>query len=152
MSASDVARPPVSASDAGPAARVGAAARVLLALVGGYRRWVSPLLGPHCRFAPTCSAYAAQALAEHGAWRGSWLAASRIGRCHPFHPGGVDPVPLPRARRRTASPPTRPSPAPSPGRASGPRAATMGGTAGGTGQPAGPEPAPAHARPRSSRC
>ena len=67
--------------------------RVLVLLVRGYSRYVSPLLGPHCRFHPTCSAYAAEALERHGAWRGSWLALRRIGRCHPFHPGGLDPVP-----------------------------------------------------------
>jgi uncharacterized protein len=80
----------------------GPVARLLLALVSGYRRWVSPLLGPHCRFHPTCSAYAAQALADHGAGRGSWLAVRRIARCHPFHPGGVDPVPAGRASRRAS--------------------------------------------------
>ncbi len=75
--------------------QVGWAARLLLALVAAYRRWVSPLLGPHCRFGPSCSAYAAQALATHGAARGSWLALRRLARCHPFHPGGHDPVPPP---------------------------------------------------------
>lgn len=75
-------------------------ARLLLALVGGYRRWISPLLGQHCRFAPSCSAYAAEAVVEHGALRGGWLAVRRIGRCHPFHPGGHDPVP---ARRSPSS-------------------------------------------------
>ena len=93
------------------AAPVGPVARVLLALVGGYRRWISPLLGPRCRFAPSCSAYAAQALAVHGAARGSWLAVRRIARCHPFHPGGHDPVPPVRlgvgARRPRVAP--RPS-------------------------------------------
>ncbi|MGI8537036.1 MAG: membrane protein insertion efficiency factor YidD [Mycobacteriales bacterium] len=67
--------------------------RLLLAVVAGYRHWVSPLLGPRCRFAPSCSAYAAEALVIHGAGRGSWLAVRRIARCHPFHPGGHDPVP-----------------------------------------------------------
>lgn len=71
----------------------GPVARLLLALVGAYRRWISPLLGQRCRFAPSCSAYAAEALAVHGAGRGSWLAVRRIARCHPFHPGGYDPVP-----------------------------------------------------------
>ena len=71
-------------------------ARALLAVVRAYSRWISPLLGPHCRFAPTCSAYAAQALQVHGAGRGSWLALRRIARCHPFHPGGHDPVPADR--------------------------------------------------------
>jgi len=73
--------------------RPGPGARVLLALVGLYRRWVSPLLGPHCRFAPSCSAYAVEALTAHGAVRGSWLTLRRLVRCHPFHPGGHDPVP-----------------------------------------------------------
>ena len=85
----------------------GPVARLLLLLVGGYRRWISPLLGPRCRFLPTCSEYAGQALVEHGALRGSWLAVRRIGRCHPFHPGGLDPVPPARRRSATmAAPPT----------------------------------------------
>jgi hypothetical protein len=64
-----------------------------MTLVTGYRYAVSPLLGRHCRFHPTCSAYAVEALERHGALRGGWLAARRIGRCHPWHPGGYDPVP-----------------------------------------------------------
>jgi hypothetical protein len=68
-------------------------------IVTGYRRVVSPLLMPRCRFAPSCSEYALQALAEHGALRGGWLAVRRIVRCHPFHPGGYDPVPPRRATR-----------------------------------------------------
>ncbi len=71
----------------------GLAVRMLLAVLGGYRRWVSPLLGPRCRFLPSCSAYAVQALQRHGAARGGWLTVRRLGRCHPFHPGGHDPVP-----------------------------------------------------------
>jgi putative membrane protein insertion efficiency factor len=74
-------------------ARPSAAARVLMALITGYRRFVSPLLAPRCRFAPSCSAYALEAVREHGALRGTWLAVRRIGRCHPFNPGGFDPVP-----------------------------------------------------------
>ena len=74
-------------------ARPSAAARVLMALITGYRRFISPLLGPRCRFAPSCSAYALEAVREHGALRGTWLAVRRIGRCHPFNPGGFDPVP-----------------------------------------------------------
>jgi putative membrane protein insertion efficiency factor len=70
-----------------------AAARVLMALITGYRRFISPLLGPRCRFAPSCSAYALEAVRGHGALRGTWLAVRRIGRCHPFNPGGFDPVP-----------------------------------------------------------
>jgi putative membrane protein insertion efficiency factor len=69
-------------------------------LVSGYRRSVGALLVPRCRFAPSCSAYALGALAEHGALHGSWLAVRRIGRCHPFHPGGYDPVPLRQAMLR----------------------------------------------------
>jgi uncharacterized protein len=74
-------------------ARPSAAARVLMAVITGYRRFVSPLLGARCRFAPSCSAYALEAVREHGALRGTWLAVRRIGRCHPFNPGGFDPVP-----------------------------------------------------------
>jgi uncharacterized protein len=68
-------------------------ARLLMLPIVGYQRFISPLLGPRCRFAPSCSAYALTALAEHGAARGLWLAVARIARCHPFHPGGYDPVP-----------------------------------------------------------
>jgi putative membrane protein insertion efficiency factor len=67
--------------------------RVLIALVRLYRGAISPLLTPRCRFVPSCSAYAEEALTLHGAVRGSWLTARRIGRCHPFHRGGYDPVP-----------------------------------------------------------
>lgn len=67
--------------------------RVLLALIGLYRRVISPLLGPHCRFAPTCSAYASEAIETHGAFRGGWLALKRLARCHPWSTGGVDHVP-----------------------------------------------------------
>ena len=73
---------------------------VLLALVRGYRRVVSPLLPPRCRFAPSCSAYAEEALRSYGAVRGTWLAVRRVARCHPFNPGGYDPVPQ-RAGVRT---------------------------------------------------
>jgi putative membrane protein insertion efficiency factor len=76
-----------------PLARPGVVARALLLAVEAYRRWVSPLLGPRCRFAPSCSAYATEALRLHGAGRGSWYAVRRVARCHPFHPGGHDPVP-----------------------------------------------------------
>jgi putative membrane protein insertion efficiency factor len=66
---------------------------VLRALIRGYQLIVSPWLGPRCRFYPSCSNYALEALERHGAWRGSGLALRRIGRCHPWHPGGLDPVP-----------------------------------------------------------
>jgi hypothetical protein len=73
---------------------------VLKALVIFYRKFISPLKPPTCRFYPTCSAYALEALEKHGAVRGSVLAARRIVKCHPFHPGGIDPVPPPRPRKR----------------------------------------------------
>ena len=66
---------------------------LLVALLRLYKLVVSPLLPPACRFSPTCSEYAIEAIAEHGALRGSWLALRRLGRCHPWHPGGVDLVP-----------------------------------------------------------
>ena len=58
-----------------------------------YRMAISPLLGPTCRFEPTCSQYGLEALHKHGFLKGLWLTVRRIGRCHPFHPGGYDPVP-----------------------------------------------------------
>jgi len=58
-----------------------------------YQRALSPLLGPRCRFYPSCSSYAIEAIERHGAARGSWLAVRRIARCHPLNEGGLDPVP-----------------------------------------------------------
>ena len=71
--------------------------RLLIGLVALYRRWLSPLMGRHCRFYPTCSHYAEQAIYLHGVPRGAWLALKRISRCHPWSPGGVDRVPARRA-------------------------------------------------------
>jgi uncharacterized protein len=68
-------------------------ARCLRLAVRGYRLLVSPMLAPSCRFFPSCSEYAEQALSRHGALRGGWLAARRLCRCGPWHPGGIDPVP-----------------------------------------------------------
>lgn len=87
--------------------------RLMLAAIRGYQLFVSPLLGPRCRFAPSCSAYAAEAIGAHGAFCGSWLALKRILRCHPLHPGGYDPVPTEGCRHRAAAAPNEPSP-PSP--------------------------------------
>ena len=67
--------------------------RLLLLLVQFYRSWISPLLPPSCRYYPTCSAYAMEAIERYGARRGGWMALKRILRCHPLHAGGYDPVP-----------------------------------------------------------
>lgn len=78
-------------------------ARVLILPIRGYQRFISPLFPPVCRFYPSCSAYAVEALRVHGALYGLWLGIRRIGRCHPFNPGGLDPVPPPRRRRNEES-------------------------------------------------
>lgn len=89
----------------------GPVARALVAAVRFYKKWISPLLPPSCRFEPSCSMYAAEAIAVHGALRGSWLALRRLLRCGPWHPGGYDPVPprTPSGQTRPAQPavPTR---------------------------------------------
>jgi putative membrane protein insertion efficiency factor len=72
-------------------------ASVLSALVHVYRWCIAPLLGPRCRFTPGCSSYALEALQTYGAFRGGWLALCRLSRCHPWHLGGYDPVPAPKA-------------------------------------------------------
>ena len=74
----------------GPA---GVPRRLLATLIRGYQRFVSPALPPSCRFHPSCSQYALEAVTRYGALKGGWLAARRLARCHPFHPGGFDPVP-----------------------------------------------------------
>ena len=66
---------------------------ILITILRAYKFLVSPLLGPRCRFYPSCSEYAMQALEAHGVVRGMWLASRRVLRCHPGHPGGIDPVP-----------------------------------------------------------
>ena len=66
---------------------------VLLWLLRGYQRNISPMKPPSCRFIPTCSAYAVEAVEKYGAAKGAWLALKRLLKCHPFHPGGYDPVP-----------------------------------------------------------
>jgi len=67
--------------------------KLLQLLIRAYQLLLSPFLGNHCRFTPSCSQYASEAIARHGALRGTWLAIKRIGRCHPFCEGGHDPVP-----------------------------------------------------------
>jgi putative membrane protein insertion efficiency factor len=67
--------------------------QALLALIRAYQLLLSPLLGQRCRFYPSCSHYAAEAIRRHGAVKGGWLSLRRVARCHPLHPGGHDPVP-----------------------------------------------------------
>ena len=66
---------------------------LLLGAIRAYRYLLRPMLGANCRFYPSCSDYASEAITRHGAARGAWLAVRRVGRCHPWHPGGYDPVP-----------------------------------------------------------
>ena len=77
--------------------------QVLTSAIRGYQLAIRPMLGANCRFFPSCSDYAREAIERHGAAKGAYLAARRIGRCHPFHPGGYDPVPC----VSTDSPPGR---------------------------------------------
>lgn len=67
--------------------------KLLINVIRVYRYAISPFIGPCCRFHPTCSDYGLQAIEQHGAWKGTWLTVRRISRCHPWHPGGFDPVP-----------------------------------------------------------
>ncbi len=64
----------------------------MILLIRCYQMFISPLLGPHCRFYPTCSAYAIEAIEKKGALKGLWMTIKRLSKCHPFHPGGYDPV------------------------------------------------------------
>jgi hypothetical protein len=66
---------------------------LLTGLIRAYQYLIRPMLGSNCRFAPSCSDYALEAVQKHGALKGGWLALRRISRCHPYHPGGYDPVP-----------------------------------------------------------
>jgi uncharacterized protein len=67
--------------------------RVVMLPIRGYQKFISPGLPPSCRFSPSCSQYALEAVSKHGALKGMWLGARRLVRCHPFNPGGYDPVP-----------------------------------------------------------
>lgn len=84
---------------------------VAIGLIRFYQRAISPWFGPSCRFSPSCSHYACEALQQHGLARGTWLTARRLGRCHPFCAGGFDPVPPARGHRALdAAAPTRSCP------------------------------------------
>jgi putative membrane protein insertion efficiency factor len=76
-----------------------AAQFAMVFIVRGYQVVIGPLLPSSCRYTPSCSEYALEAIDKHGPWRGGWLAVRRILRCHPFHPGGYDPVPDPRSNK-----------------------------------------------------
>ncbi|HEX6920960.1 MAG TPA: membrane protein insertion efficiency factor YidD [Actinomycetes bacterium] len=80
--------------------------RLLVLPIRGYQMFVSPLLGPRCRFYPSCSAYAVEAIMVHGPLRGCYLAARRLLRCHPWNPGGIDPVPPSRRDPASSAGPT----------------------------------------------
>ncbi|KPJ97065.1 MAG: hypothetical protein AMJ55_00475 [Gammaproteobacteria bacterium SG8_15] len=67
--------------------------KIILIIIKGYQYLLSPFLGSHCRYYPSCSHYAVQAVQEHGTWKGLFLAVRRVSRCHPWHEGGYDPVP-----------------------------------------------------------
>ena len=71
-------------------------AKALILLIRGYQYFISPWLGGNCRFTPTCSQYAIEAITFHGVIKGLWLTMNRVSRCHPWHPGGYDPVPAAR--------------------------------------------------------
>ena len=86
-------------------------ARLLMLLIRGYQRTLSPLIGPVCRFSPSCSNYMLVCIQRFGAWKGLWLGTRRLARCHPFHPGGVDlppETPPPATAHDCATQPTMP--------------------------------------------
>ncbi len=66
---------------------------LLMAIINVYRKWISPMIGPRCRFIPSCSSYGLEAISRHGPWKGGWLTLKRVSRCHAFTPCGCDPVP-----------------------------------------------------------
>ncbi len=78
--------------------------KLVLVLIQFYRYAISPLMGHHCRFYPSCSSYAHEAISRHGLLRGGWLTLKRLGRCHPWHPGGYDPVPPARPLHSSSHP------------------------------------------------
>jgi hypothetical protein len=78
--------------------------RLVMLLIRVYQLTLSPLLGPTCRFEPSCSRYAMACVEHHGVLRGGWLSVRRMARCHPFHPGGYDPPPLPPHRHGAGEP------------------------------------------------
>ena len=80
--------------------RAGSMKRFLIGLVRGYQLIISPFLGNNCRYSPSCSAYTIEAMEKHGPLKGIWMGMRRVGRCHPFHEGGYDPVPDPETDSR----------------------------------------------------
>ncbi|MEE4175651.1 MAG: membrane protein insertion efficiency factor YidD [Xanthomonadales bacterium] len=84
--------------------------RILLGLIRAYQLILSPIVGYHCRFTPSCSRYATEAIQLHGSARGTWLAIRRIARCHPFCEGGLDPVPRPAGEAPPAAAPSEDRP------------------------------------------
>ena len=75
--------------------------KILIGIIRIYQYGISPYLPPHCRYTPTCSAYAVEAINEFGIFRGGWMALKRLGRCHPWHEGGYDPIPEGEAKHKS---------------------------------------------------